>query len=109
MSASKLIQYFSGHPTTFGFWASLPPDNITLNTANKRIEYRVFQTKSDTGAAAHVILDTKQLISCTRTVASLWDSDGGVITTSQLHELCTKIHDILDNALSKWVVILLIF
>ena len=29
MSASKLIHHFSSHPAAFGFWVSLPPDDIT--------------------------------------------------------------------------------
>ena len=36
MSASNLSVYFSSNPRTFGFHASLPPDNITVDTANKR-------------------------------------------------------------------------
>ena len=31
MSASKLIRYFSSHPAAFGFQASTPPNNISLN------------------------------------------------------------------------------
>ena len=61
MSASKLIHYFSGHPAALGFWASTPPDNISLNSANRKVD----QSFSDfqTGAAAHATLDTEQLIS----------------------------------------------
>ena len=36
-------------------------------------------------------------------IASLQVSDGGVIAASEVHELLTKIHDILDNAMSKLV------
>ena len=36
--ASKLICYFSCHPAAFGIWAYLPPDNITLNPANKNTD-----------------------------------------------------------------------
>ena len=36
MSACKLIHYFSSHPAAFGFWASTPPDNIILNSANRK-------------------------------------------------------------------------
>ena len=41
------------------------------------------------GAVAHATLDTEQLISHTRTalVASFQGSDGGVIATSEVHEL----------------------
>ena len=38
MSASKLINYSSSHPTAFGFWASTPPDNISLNSANRKAD-----------------------------------------------------------------------
>ena len=38
MSASKLIHYFSSHPAAFGFWASIPPDNISLNFANRKVD-----------------------------------------------------------------------
>ena len=34
------------------------------------------------------------------TSASLQGSDGGVIAALEVHELLTKIYDILDNALS---------
>ena len=32
----------------------------------------------------------------------LQDSDGGVIPAAEVHEFLTKIHDVLDNAISKW-------
>ena len=38
MSASKLIRYFSSHPAAFGFWASTPPGNISLNSANRKVD-----------------------------------------------------------------------
>ena len=38
MSTFKLINYFSSHPEAFGFQASSPPDNITLNAANKKTD-----------------------------------------------------------------------
>ena len=58
------------------------------------------------GAAAHAPLDRKGLISHTRTaladtIASLQGSDGEVITASDVCEISTEIHDILDNGLSK--------
>ena len=51
MSASKLIHYLSSHAAAFGFWASTPPDNITLNSANRKADQSLsdFQTKH-TGA-----------------------------------------------------------
>ena len=54
MSASKLIHYFSSHPVTFGFWTSLPPDNIRGLTSLSDFE-------AGTGAAVHSTLDTGQL------------------------------------------------
>ena len=38
MSASKLMHYFSSHPAAFGFKASSLPDNIALNSANKKTD-----------------------------------------------------------------------
>ena len=38
MSASKLICYFSSHPAAFGFQASTPPGNISLNSANRKAD-----------------------------------------------------------------------
>ena len=38
MSASNLICYFSSHPAAFGFQASTPPDNISLNSANRKVD-----------------------------------------------------------------------
>ena len=54
-------------------------------------------------AAAHATLDTEQLTSCTRTaladtIASLQDSDRKVIPVSEVHEVLTKVHDILYNS-----------
>ena len=98
MSASKLICYFSSHPAAFGFQASTPPDNITLNSD--------FQTS--VGATAHATLDMEQLISHFRvnlldTLSSLPDAVGGVIPVSEVCELLPKVHEILDNAVSKQV------
>ena len=57
---------------------------------------------------AHATLDTEQIVSCTRTVlvdtiASLLDSDCGVIVASEVHELVTKIHHTLGNDVTKGV------
>ena len=64
--------------------------------------------QTGTGAAAHAILDREQLISHTRnalvdTIACLQSSDHGVIAALKVHELLTKTHEILDNAVFKWV------
>ena len=62
MSVSKLIFFsFSGHPVAFGFWASFPPDNITLNPANKRIDQNLSDFPTGIGAAAYATLNREQL------------------------------------------------
>ena len=106
MSASKLIHYFSSHPAAFGFQASTPPDNITLNSANRKADQSLSDFQTGVGATAHATLDMEQLISCLRvalvdTLSSLPDAEGGVIPVSEVHELLLKVHDILDKAVSK--------
>ena len=64
-----------------------------------------FQTSI--GATVHATLDTEQLISDTRaalvdTVASLQGSDRR-ISVSKVHEILTKICDILDSVMSKQI------
>ena len=56
----------------------------------------------------HMLLLTEQLISCLRvslvdTLSSLPDTEGSVITMSEVHELLLKVHDILDKTVPKWV------
>ena len=58
--------------------------------------------------AAHATLDRELLISYTRvalvdTITCQQDSEGEVIVVSEMCELPTKTHDILDNAMKKWV------
>ena len=106
MSASKLIHYFSSHPAAFGFWASTPPDNITLNSANRKAYQSLPDFQTGVGAAAHATLDMEQLISClwfalVDTLSSLSVAQGGVMPVSEVHELLLRIHDILDKAVSK--------
>ena len=53
-------------------------------------------------------LNTEQLISHIRvalvdTISSLQDSEGGVVSVSEVHELLTKFFDIAYKAVSKWV------
>ena len=96
MSASKLIHNFSSHPAAFWFWDSSPSDNITLNAANE-----------NTDQEPHAFLDTEHLICHTRnvlvnTIASLQGSDGEIIQVSVVHGPFNKIHDLLNNTLSKW-------
>ena len=107
MSASKLIFYFSSCPATDGFWASLPPDNITLNPANKRTNESLSDFQTHIGKTVHATIETEQLISHTRTALldksiSLRGSDGGLIAASVVHGLLTVIHDIVGSAMSKW-------
>ena len=57
-------------------------------------------------AAENATFRTKELIDHTRivivdTVIYLQCSEGGVISTSEVHELHIKIHNILDGAVSK--------
>ena len=106
MSASKLICYFSSHPAAFRFWSSTPPDNITLTSANRKADQSLSELHTGVGAAAHFTLDTEQLISHLRvalldTLSSLPNSEGGVISVSEVYELLLKVHDILDSAVSK--------
>ena len=61
MSASKLIHYFSSHPAAFGFWSSIPPDNITLTLANRKADQSLSDLKTSVGAAAHATIDTEKL------------------------------------------------
>ena len=106
MSASKLIHYFSGHPAVFGFGVSIPPDNITLKSANRKADQPLSNFQTGVGATAHATLDMEQLISCLRvvlvdTLSSLPNAEGGVIPVSEVHELLLKVHDILDKALGN--------
>ena len=59
MSASKLIHYFSSHPTAFGFQACTPTDNITLNSGNKKADQSLSDFQTGVGATAHATLDTE--------------------------------------------------
>ena len=106
MSASKLICYFSSHPAAFGFWASTPPDNIFLNSANRKTDQSLLDFQTGVGATAHATLDTEQLISClwvalVDTLSSLPKAEGDVIPVSEVCELLLQIHEILDKAVSK--------
>ena len=76
MSASKLIYYFSSHLVAFGFQASLPPDNISLNVVNKKTDQSLSYFQTNIGAAAHATLDAEQFFSHTR--AALVDTAASV-------------------------------
>ena len=62
MSASKLIQYISNHPAAFGSQDSFPPDNITLDLANRRTDQCLSNFQSGTGVGGHMTLDMEQLM-----------------------------------------------
>ena len=89
VSASKLIHYFYSHPATFGFQASTPPDNISLNSANRKVHQSLSDFQTGIGAAAHATLDTEQLIShfqvaLVDTLSSLPEAEGDVIPVSEV-------------------------
>ena len=106
MSASKLIHYFCSHPAAFGFWASTPPDNISLNSTNRKVDQSLSNFQTGLGTTAHATLDTEQLISHLQvalvdTLSSLPEAEGDVIPVSEVCELLLQIHGILDKAVSK--------
>ena len=108
MSASKLICHFSSHPATFGFWASTPPDSISLNSTNRIADQSLSDFQTGVGATAHATLDTEQLISPLQvalvdTLSSLPKAEGDVIPVSEVCELLLQIHGFLDKAVSKQV------
>ena len=88
----------------------MPPDNIIVNLANKKIDQSLSDFQNDIIAGADATLDTEQLISHIRaslvdTSASWQDSDGGDISVSKVYELVTKIYNILDrDCLSRLVI-----
>ena len=79
-----------------------------MNPASKKIDQSPSDFQTGIGAIAHAILDKEKLISYNRaalvdTVASLRGSNEGAIAASEVHELLTKIYDILDSAVLKQV------
>ena len=106
--ASKLICYFSIHPAVIGLQSSTPPDNITLNPANRKANQSHLEFWTGISVAAYATLNMEQLISYIRsalvdTISSLHNSEGGVIPVSEVCELLINIYDILNNAMPKWV------
>ena len=106
MSASKLICYFSSHPAASRFQSSTPPDNITLTSANRKADWSLLEFQTGIVAAAHASLHMERLISHLRvalvdTISSLPNFEGGLIPVSKVCKFLLKIHDILDNAVSK--------
>ena len=106
ISASKVTHYFSSHPSAFGFLPSTPSDNITLSSTSRKADQSLSKFQISIGAPAYATLDREQLISCLRValvdnLSSLLNSKGRVIPVSKVCELFIKVHDILDNAVSK--------
>ena len=106
VSASKLICYFSSHPAAFGFQSSTPPDNITLTPADMKADQNLSEFKTGIGAAPHTTLEMEQLISHPRVALVDTISSLPLILREELYlcpkcELLIKVHDILDNAVSK--------
>ena len=104
MLTSISINYFSSHPALFGFKASSTPDNITLTPGSKNIGQIFSDIQTGNCAGAHAALGTEQLSSYVRTalvdtIATIQGSDGGIIADLEVHELLTKIHDIMDGTL----------
>ena len=101
-SASKLIHYFSSHPGAFGFRASSPPDNISLNSANGKVDQSLSDFQTGVGAATHATLYTEQLISHLQvalvdTLSSLPKPEGDDIPVFEMHELLLWIHGIFTR------------
>ena len=106
MSTSKLILYFSSHLAAFGFQDSTPPDNISLNSANRKVGQSLSDFQTGLDATAHTTLNTEQLISHLQvvlvdTLSLLPEAEGDVIPVSEVCELLLWIHGILDKAVSK--------
>ena len=106
MSASKLICYFSSHPAAIGFQASTPTDNISLNSANRKVDQSLSDFQTGLGAAAHATLDIEQLISHLQvalfdTLSSLPEAEGDVIAVSEVCGITSLDSQHLDKAVSK--------
>ena len=105
MSSSELIHYISGHPAAFGFEASLPHDKSTLDPASKMTDPESCRLSL---VCQLLPLKIEQLISHTRTalvdsIDSLQGFHDGMIAASEVYELLSNIHDILDNVVSTQV------
>ena len=108
MLASKFIHYFCSHHAAFRFQSSIPLDNMTLTSADRKADQSLSDFQTSVGAAVYATLDTEKLISYLRvalvdTLSSLPNSEGGIIPVSEVCELLLMVHDILDNAVSKKV------
>ena len=61
VSLFKLMHYFYSYPAAFGFWASSPSNNITLNPANNKTDHSLSDFQTGIGAVAHTISNMEQL------------------------------------------------
>ena len=101
VSASKLIHCFSSHTAAFGFWATLPPDIITLNPAKKKTDQSLYGFQTGIVIAAHATLDTEQLIFIWELPLLIQLPFYRVLMVSYYNLQSTWIHDILDSTVSK--------
>ena len=110
MSTYKLINYFSHHPVAFGVPGVLTPlHNIMMNTTNKKTNKSISDFQTGTDAAAHANFDVEQFSFHTRTL--LVDSVASLQVLIQrsfqfqkyLNYLTVRLHDILENGVSKWL------
>ena len=79
-----------------------------MNPANKKTDQSLSDFQIGIGVATYAILDMEHLISHNRTdlmdtIISLQDCNGGVIPVAEVHKILTKIHDILDYAISRLI------
>ena len=105
LSASELIHYFSSHPAAFGFQSSTQLDNITLSSANRKADQSLSDFQTGVGAAAYATLDTEQPTLTSELpwliLFPLYPILREVFYLSEVCNLLLKVHDILDNAVSK--------
>ena len=79
-----------------------------MNPADRKAGQSLSKIQTGIGGAVDAILNTRQPISHIKlafvdTISPIQDSKRGVISVSEVHALLTWIHDILDNAVCKWV------
>ena len=107
MSVSKWSINFSSQPAAFGFRASTPPDNISLNSA-KQESWSLSLIFRLVLVPLHMLLLTQSNsflssgLPCWYSFLTAW---GWVrfIPLSEVHELLLRIYDILDKAVFKQV------
>ena len=100
MSASKLINYFSIHSAAFGFWASTPPDNTTLTSANKKAYHSLRFSYWCWGCCSCHLTQSNSSLTSRLPLLILFFH---IIPVSEVCELLLKVHNILDIAVFKQV------